>query len=116
MKKLINISVLFMAALISANSWAVGLVQNTKITQIYCGYFNDSNMCSIYFDKEIDDSPFCHKANRQRMQIKTDDETGKAILSLALTAYAMQKPVDIRGKGKCLVWHDTEDMNMLHMK
>jgi len=101
--------------LFSVNGWC-GNVTASKITEIYCGYYSGKNMCSIYFDKEIDGAPTCHVNNRKRMQIKTDDDTGKAILSLALTAHATQKPVDIGGKGTCDVHSDTEDMNVFHMK
>lgn len=73
-------------------------------------------MCSIYFDKSIVGAPACHAANRKRMQIRADDDTGKAILSLALSAHATQKSVDIGGQGTCNVHYDTEDMNVLHMK
>jgi len=93
-----------------------GAVSSTKVTQIYCGYYNGANMCSIYFDKSITNPPSCHTNNRKRMQIKTDDDTGKAILSLAMMAYISEKVVSINGKGTCNIWGDTEDMNVIFIK
>ncbi len=92
-----------------------GSVADAKITQIYCGYFSGANMCSIYFDKASTAAPSCD-AGLNRMQIKTDDDTGKALLSLALTAYSAQKTVSASGKDTCTIWSDTEDMNMLFIK
>ena len=105
-------SFLLSTFLLSANIYAAGAVNGAKITKMYCGYYSGANMCSIYFDKAITNPPSCHGAS-QRMQIKTDNDTGKAILSLALTAFSTQKTVDIGGKGTCDIWSETEDMNVI---
>ena len=106
---IINIAVMSSATL-------AGSVSSAKITQIYCGYYDGANMCSIYFDKAPTSSPSCHTKSRKRMQIRTDDDTGKAILSLALTAYSTQNTVYAGGKNTCAIWSDTEDMNVITIK
>jgi hypothetical protein len=108
-KMFITISI----GLVSLPVFSAGQVTSAKVPKIYCGYYNGANMCSIYFDKDITNQPACHTNNRKRMQIKADDDTGKAILSLAMMAYATQKSVTASGKGNCNVWSDTEDLNVL---
>jgi hypothetical protein len=116
MKTLLLNTFLFINIAVVSSTTLAGSVSNAKITQIYCGYYDGANMCSIYFDKALSDSPTCHTKSRKRMQIKTDDDTGKAILSLALTAYSTQNIVDAGGKNTCTVWPDTEDMNVITIK
>lgn len=108
-----NRHILTFVLLLSSNAFAVGVVSDTKITKLYCGFYNGANMCSIYLDRLIVNTPTCHTLSSSRFQIPTDTDTGKAILSLALTAFNTQKLVDAHGKGISSVWSDTEDMNVL---
>lgn len=103
-------------SLFASNALAGGTASSTKISQIYCGYYGGANMCSIYFGAAISNAPNCHTIGRNRMQVSTEDDTGKALLSLALVAYTSEKIVDIGGKGDCTVWADTEDLNHITIK
>ena len=116
MKYLALLFVIGSSTLISGEADA-GKIDNAYVTSVYCGYYNGANMCSIYFDRPVVGLASCASTQHgSRMQIRTDDDTGKAILSVALLAYEMQKPVDVRGKNTCTIWTETEDMEMLRLK
>lgn len=86
-----------------------------KVTGIYCGYYSGTNMCSIYFDKDISGLPACVSGSgemKKRFQIRMDNEVAKAVLSLALTAYTTKAVVDANGKGVCDIWGDTESLEV----
>lgn len=98
-------------------AFCVGHVNDVKITSVYCGYPDTYNMCSVEFDTEILERDTCHTMiNAKRMQFKADTEIGKALLSIALTAHASQKNVDIYSTGKCTIYSGLSDINFIKIK
>ncbi len=105
---------LVVSFLIASLQSHAGEVSAAKVAGVYCGIYGGANMCSIYFNKTISDSPTCvQQSTNIRMQISTDTDVGKAMLSLALSANATGKLVKASGTGTCTVWPDTEDLNVI---
>lgn len=92
-----------------------GNVQGAKITSVYCGYFDERNMCSMEFDKAIDDRDECNTIIANRMQFKVDTEIGKSILSIALVAHSTQKSVKVYSTGLCDVYGGLSDVNYIEI-
>jgi hypothetical protein len=89
-------------------------IRDARITGVYCGIFNGANMCSIYFDKKSSSSPGCaSEVQKMRMQLKVDTDIGRAMLSIALTAYAQGKIVWAIGTDTCTISWDTENLNQI---
>ena len=109
-----RVLILLGALFASGLSVAAGVIKDAKIEGIYCGIFNGANMCSIYFDKSAVSSPSCAVSHlKLRMQISTETNIGRSMLSLALTAHSTGKTVFASGTGTCSVWSDTEDLNSI---
>ena len=96
-----------------------GNVSDTLIKKVYCGYVEGNNMCSIVFDKPIQNKASC--ANNAsstvsyRMQFQLNDEIGKALLSLALTAYTTGKSVNISSTGFCNIFSGLSDLDLIEL-
>ena len=100
----------------SSLSFAVSHVSNAKIKSAYCGYEGTFDMCSIEFEDDvvIKTPDNCYTIpNANRMQFKSNTETGKAILSIALSALAADKNVDVYGTGKCEIYPGLSDINYI---
>lgn len=98
-------------------AFSVGHVIDAKITTVYCGYVGTYEMCSVTFDKPIEDLDSCHTlTNSQRMQFKPDTAIGNAILSIALTAHATQKNVNVYSTGRCDIHDGLSDVNWITIK
>ncbi len=102
-------------SLISLNAYAVGHVIDAKIESVYCGYPSSHQMCSVTFSKPIIDKDSCHTSS-ERMQFKVDTDIGKALLSIALSAHATQKNVDVYSTGSCTVYNGLADVNWITIK
>ena len=95
---------------------ASGVIMHAKVSGVYCGIYNGADMCSIYFNKESVSAPSCVSSSyKLRMQLSTKTETGRSMLSLAMTANATGKTVIALGTGTCSIWSDTEDLNSIFL-
>ncbi len=50
------------------------------------------------------------------MQFKVDTDIGKAILSVALSAQATQKSVNVYSTGSCTIFNGLADVNWITIK
>jgi len=95
---------LILTALLAGSSLSfAGSVSDAKVTQLYCGYFSTSSVCSVVFDKDFSPEDSCITgagySKLKRMQFKLDDEIGKALLSIALTSYTTGATVNASSIG-----------------
>lgn len=97
------------------NVYAVGQMFDARITGVYCGIEGGKNMCSVYFNKKSTGTPpACASVNyRHRMQFSADSNIGKSLLSLSLSAHALNKVVVVLGNGSCNIHYDTESLDTL---
>ena len=114
-KLLLSLSLLLLGSIASH----AGGVTKAKVTGVYCGYYNGTNMCSVYFDKIIVGSPSCATSSggteqKYRFQFRLD-EVGKGILAIALSAQTQGAFVEATGINSCSIWGDTESLNVLFM-
>ena len=101
--------------LLNAKVLAAGHVTDALIKTLYCGYFGAYEMCSITFDKPIEEKDSCH-TNKDRMQFKVDSDIGKALLSVALTANASGKKVEVYSRGTCTIHPKIADLDWIKIK
>lgn len=108
--------VIIWMCLLSSFSFGAGHVTDAKIETLYCGYVGTYEMCSITFNKPIEDKDQCHTNATERMQFKPDTSIGQAILSVALAAQAAQKYVNVRSTGQCTIISGFPDVNWVTIK
>ncbi len=90
-------------------------VLDAKITSIYCGYPESYQMCSVAFDKAIEQRDSCNTITANRMQFSINSDTGKSLLSLGLTAYTTQKSVNVYSTGACTVYQGLSDIQYIEL-
>lgn len=96
-----------------------GSIPSGHVTGVYCGYYGNANMCSVYFDVKVagnqpacvPTSPALNEQNH-RFQFRLDD-IGKGLLAIALSANSTGALVQADGTGACSIWGDTESLNTL---
>jgi len=116
MKKFIASSIF--ALLIPSQAFSAtvnGHVNNATITGLYCGFEGSYNMCSVLFNKTIEDADPCNTIPANRMQFRGDTNMGKAILAVALTAYTTKNLVTIHSTGLCDVYKGLSDVNYIEL-
>lgn len=111
----LKLRLLPLALLTPFYSFGAGHVIDAKITSLYCGYVEVHQMCSITFNKPIQNKDACHTGS-ERMQLKPDTEIGKAMLSIALAAQVAQKNVNVYSTGKCTIFNGFADVNWVTIR
>jgi len=104
--------------LLPSIAFGVGHVDNVKIESVYCGYAGTHDMCSVkFYDSEtILDKDTCHTLNAKRMQFKGNTAMGQTLLTIAMTAFSANKPVDVYSTGSCTIYAGLPDVNWITIK
>jgi len=92
---------------------SAGNVSNTTVSRVYCQYHNDGGMCSVFFAAPL--SASCQTIAANRLQFELNDEYGKGLLSIALTAYASKAKVNATGKNTCLIYPGLDDLKLIEL-
>jgi hypothetical protein len=89
-----------------------GSVTNTTVRMVAP---ESPNVFFVYVVAAPSGTPACgtETVSNYRYVVDVTTDAGKAMVATALTAYAMQSPVDVIGLGTCAVWGDTETIYYL---
>ena len=88
-----------------------------KVSQITAHSENGNGEGVVMFQTEVNSNkPACSSAfNGSHWTFSLEKESGKAMYSLLLTAYAQQKSVSVVGYDNCNIWPDRESVRYLYI-
>lgn len=99
--------VLLAIASVLFTSWAVAGTGGGKILQIMVHHGGANGQGIVIFTTEFNSSkPTC--SNATDWAISLNNEYGKALFALLLSAQAQQKSINVLGSGDCADWGDRE--------
>ena len=106
----------FVTLIMSSSAYAYSTVNSALITEIYCGYVEGREMCSVVFNKQIANGDACSTASTNRMQFKVDTDIGRSLLTLGLAAKATKATVYAASRGTCNIYNGISDLAYIEIK
>ncbi|MEA1676141.1 hypothetical protein [Nitrospirillum sp. BR 11163] len=115
-KRINIISATLIATLITCKSGMAGSANSVYVIQpqveLGQNLAGGSGIAFVYISSDTTSTPACSRY-ADRLAIDPSSDVGKAMLSVVLTAYSLNKKVNIAGTGSCNLWSDSETLQWI---